>query len=92
MLDRDGGVVTTSPAAITYGLVRGSSLVQPELLRMVAQVARDGVIRETHLELSRPGISSVIYVAARIAPLRRRAPAPARRRPDPGAPRRGDPT
>ena len=69
VLDRDGGVVTTSPAAITYGLVRGSSLVQPELLRMVAQVARDGVIRETHLELSRPGISSVIYVAARVAPL-----------------------
>ncbi|QBF47229.1 sensor histidine kinase [Janibacter limosus] len=69
VLDRDGGVVTTSPAAITYGLVRGSRLVEPELLRMVAQVVRDGVIRETHLELSRPGISSVIYVAARIAPL-----------------------
>ncbi|MDN5716577.1 MAG: ATP-binding protein [Janibacter sp.] len=69
VLDPEGGVVTTSPAAISYGLVRSGRLVHPEIIAMVEQVARDGVIREAQLELSRPGLSSVVFVSARVAPL-----------------------
>lgn len=69
VLDRDGGVVTTSPAAITYGLVRQRQLVHPEIREMAAAVARDGVIRQSQLELSRPGMNSVVFVSARVAPL-----------------------
>ncbi|MGN7248654.1 sensor histidine kinase [Janibacter anophelis] len=69
VLDHSGGVVKSSPAAITYGIVRNGRLVHPEISAMVAQVARDGVIREAQLELSRSGLSNVAYVAARVAPL-----------------------
>ncbi|WP_114204367.1 sensor histidine kinase, partial [Janibacter anophelis] len=69
VLDHSGGVVKSSPAAITYGIVRNGRLVHPEISAMVAQVARDGVIREAQLELSRSGLSNVAYVSARVAPL-----------------------
>lgn len=69
VLDHDGHVITTSPAAVTYGLVRNQSLVHPEIAAMVEQVGRDGVIRESQLELNRPGLSSSVHVAARVAPL-----------------------
>lgn len=69
VLDHSGGVVTTSPAAITYGLVRHGRLVHPEITTMVEQVARDGVIREAQLELARPGLNSIAFVMARVAPL-----------------------
>ncbi len=69
VLDHSGGVVKSSPAAITYGIVRNGRLIHDEISAMVAQVARDGVIREAQLELSRSGLSNVAYVSARVAPL-----------------------
>ncbi|MGO1165521.1 MAG: sensor histidine kinase [Janibacter sp.] len=69
VLDLDNHVVTTSPAAVTYGLVRNQRLVHPEIRTMVERVARDGVIRESSLELARQGLSSTVYVSARVAPL-----------------------
>lgn len=69
VLDPDGRVVTTSPAAVTYGLVRNSRLVHPEIREIAEKVARDGVIREAQLELQRQGLSSTVFVAARVAPL-----------------------
>lgn len=69
VLSHDGRVVTTSPAAVTYGLVRHGRLVHPEITEMVEQVGRDGVIREAQLELSRPGLNAVVHVIARVAPL-----------------------
>lgn len=69
VVDRAGRVITTSPAAVTYGLVRHGQLVHPEIASMVEQVARDGVIREAQLELTRPGLSTLVYVSARVAPL-----------------------
>ena len=69
VLDLEGGVVTTSPAAVTYGLVRNGRLVHPEIREIAAKVARDGVIREAQFELSRQGLTSTVFVAARVAPL-----------------------
>ncbi len=69
VLDLDGGVVTTSPAAVTYGLVRAGRLAHPEIREIADKVARDGVIREAQLELTRQGLSSSVYVSARVAPL-----------------------
>lgn len=69
VLGLDGHVITTSPAAVTYGLVRNQRLMHPEIEEMVERVARDGVIREAQLELSRQGLSAVVHVSARVAPL-----------------------
>ncbi|WP_338749963.1 sensor histidine kinase [Janibacter alittae] len=69
VLDPTGGVVTTSPAAVTYGLVRGGRLAHPEIRGIAEKVARDGVIREAQFELSRQGLRSSVYVSARVAPL-----------------------
>lgn len=73
VLDRLGQVVTMSPAALTFGLVRRGQLVHEELSEMAAQVARDGVIRERQFTLDRPdGVGASTYVHARVAPLRDR--------------------
>lgn len=70
VVDQDGRVVTTSPSAITYGLVRHGRLVHPELAEMADQVRRDGTIRERQLELARPGgVGTPAYMHARVAPL-----------------------
>jgi two-component system sensor histidine kinase SenX3 len=50
------------------GLVRGNALVSGELAELVAQVRRDGTIRETELLMSRSGLSPR-HVTARVAPL-----------------------
>lgn len=69
VLDLGGRVITTSPAAVTYGLVRNQRLVHPQVSEMVERVARDGIIRESQLELSRPGMGASVHVSARVAPL-----------------------
>lgn len=69
VLDHDGRVITTSPAAVTYGLVRNAGLDHPEISDMVDRVSRDGVIREAQLELSRQGLGATVFVSARVAPL-----------------------
>jgi hypothetical protein len=58
------------PPAPAYGLVRGKELVHRELRHLARQVRRDGVIRESQLELSRGPLGqgrSIMH--ARVAPL-----------------------
>lgn len=70
VVDEAGLVVTTSPAALTFGLVRHGRLVHPELAEIVDQVRRDGTIREHHLDLARRGgLELTAHVQARVAPL-----------------------
>ena len=53
VVDAVDGVVRASPGAYAFGLVRGHTLVPPELLELTARVRRDGVIEERQLELQR---------------------------------------
>ncbi len=62
-------VLKASAPAYAFGLVRSNQVVVPELLDLVAQVRRDGQIRESELELqSAPG-GSTRTLTARVAPL-----------------------
>ncbi|MBO0812362.1 MAG: two-component sensor histidine kinase [Microlunatus sp.] len=66
----DGGILESTPQARALGLVRGSRLVVPHLVRMVREVREDGVIRTAELEFKRGGSGSVeVVVSARVAPL-----------------------
>ena len=61
-------VVQASDAAHELGLVRGDRLVETRLRELVAQVRRDGVIREDELVVHRRS-ASPRHLAARVAPL-----------------------
>ncbi len=61
-------VVKASAPAYAFGLVRGSRVVNPELSEVVAQVRRDGQIREVELVIGRTG-EPARHVTARVAPL-----------------------
>jgi two-component system, OmpR family, sensor histidine kinase SenX3 len=61
-------VVKASAPAYAFGLVRGSQVVNPELSEVVAQVRRDGQIREVELVIGRAG-EPVRHVITRVAPL-----------------------
>jgi two-component system sensor histidine kinase SenX3 len=61
-------VVKASAPTYAFGLVRGSRVVNPELSDVVAQVRRDGQIREVELVMGRTGEPSR-HVTARVAPL-----------------------
>jgi two-component system sensor histidine kinase SenX3 len=70
VLDEDDLVVKASPAAHSFGLVRGDRLCAAQLLEMAHQVRADGEIREAELELpptARGG--APLAVSARLAPL-----------------------
>jgi two-component system, OmpR family, sensor histidine kinase SenX3 len=68
VVDAIDGVVRASPAAYTYGLVRGHTLVHDQVLDMTARVRRDGVILEKQLELPRgPLGQGTIVVQVRAA-------------------------
>ena len=70
VVDSADAVVNTSPAATSYGLVRGRELVHAELRHLARQVRRDGVIREAQLELSRGPVGrGRVLMHARVAPL-----------------------
>ncbi len=70
VLDAGDDVVKASPAAYTFGLVRGHSLTSPEMLRVVERVRARGLIEEIELEQKRELSDSVLrYLHARIAPL-----------------------
>ena len=69
VVDGKGVVVKASAPAYALGLVRGSELAETELAGLVAQVRRDGQIRETELVLSRGTGSTTRTVTARVAPL-----------------------
>ncbi len=66
----DDSVVKASPAAYAYGIVARSDLTHPELRELARQVRRDGVIRESELELARGPLGpGRLVVRARVAPL-----------------------
>ncbi len=70
VLDAEDRVVRASPAAYVFGLVREHRLVPAELLDLVAQVRRDGEIRERELEVPRGSMGhATLSVLARVAPL-----------------------
>jgi len=70
VVDDVDGVVRANPAAYAFGLVRGHTLVHPELLELARRVRADGVIEERQFELPRgPLGQGTIIVHVRVAPL-----------------------
>jgi two-component system sensor histidine kinase SenX3 len=70
VLDAADAVVSTSPAAVANGLVRGRDLAHEDLRDLARKVRRDGVIREAELDLPRGPLGrGRIMVRARVAPL-----------------------
>ena len=69
VLDESDHVLKASAPAYAFGLVRGNTLVVPELLDLVAQVRRDGQIRESELDLPAPAGGTARTLTARVAPL-----------------------
>ena len=69
VVDESDQVLKASAPAYAFGLVRGNSVVVPELLDLVAQVRRDGQIRESELDLPAPDGGSARTLTARVAPL-----------------------
>jgi two-component system sensor histidine kinase SenX3 len=64
----DDTVVKASAPAYAMGLVSGTSLMSHELAELVAQVRRDGQIRETELLMARQA-ATPRHVTVRVAPL-----------------------
>lgn len=70
LVDAVDGVVRASQGSYAYGLVRGHSVAQSELLDLIRQVRRDGVIVEKTVEISRgPMGRGVLVLNVRIAPV-----------------------
>ncbi len=70
VLDAGHEVVTASPAAYAFGLVRGHDLVHAELIELAADARRSGLVRERELELPRGPLGrATLVVHARVAPL-----------------------
>ncbi|MGO2035715.1 MAG: sensor histidine kinase [Brevibacterium sp.] len=70
VIDAGDDVVKASPAAYTFGLVRGHSLASPQMLSMVGRVRARGLIEEIDLEQKREGSDSILrFLHARVAPL-----------------------
>jgi two-component system, OmpR family, sensor histidine kinase SenX3 len=68
IVDDSDVVIKASAPAYAMGLVRGTSLVTPELASLVCEVRRDGQIRETELVMPRDRAPSR-HVTVRVAPL-----------------------
>jgi two-component system, OmpR family, sensor histidine kinase SenX3 len=64
----DDTVLKASAPAYAMGLVSGTSLMSHELAELVAQVRRDGQIRETELLMTRQSMAPR-HVTVRVAPL-----------------------
>ena len=66
----DNTVLRASPEAANLGMSQGSRVDIPEIVALVAQVRRDGVIREEDLELRRPPLGRMaMHARVRVAPL-----------------------
>jgi len=53
VVDGVDGVVRASPASYAYGIVRGHTVVHQDLLEMIRNTRRNGVVEEKRLELTR---------------------------------------
>ena len=70
VVDASDRVVKASPAASAFGIVRAERLVVDDLAELVANVRRDGRIRNIELEIPRgPVGGGTLAVSARVAPL-----------------------
>ncbi|HEX5560109.1 MAG TPA: ATP-binding protein [Nocardioidaceae bacterium] len=69
VVDEHDVVQKASAPAVAIGLVRDQRIAVPELAELVAQVRRDGQIRETELVVSRSAGKTPRHVSARVAPL-----------------------
>jgi two-component system sensor histidine kinase SenX3 len=69
VVDEADQVLKASAPAYAFGLVRGNRLVVPELVDLVAQVRRDGQIRESEIELASSSGGNARTLTARVAPL-----------------------
>lgn len=70
VLDPADRVLRASSAARAFGIVRGEELVIPELLALARHVRRDGIIRETEIEVAvRKFGPDITSFAVRVAPL-----------------------
>ncbi|MEO9324291.1 ATP-binding protein [Nocardioides sp. C4-1] len=68
IVDDSDVVLKASAPAYAMGLVRGTTLVTPELASMVSETRRDGQIRETELVMPRDN-APARHVTVRVAPL-----------------------
>ena len=69
LVGADEQVLKASAPAMAMGLVRDGRIAVGELAQLVAQVRRDGQIREADLVIPRPGALPPRTVSARVAPL-----------------------
>jgi len=67
VLDPDDAVVRASAPAYALGLVRAGRVAPPAIRDLVAQVRRDGVIRDEELEVDRPAGRGSLLVQVRVA-------------------------
>ena len=68
VLDGEGEVVRASPPAYALGVVRGDAVVHAAILDMIAEVQRDGVIRDEELELPRGPVGrGMVMLQVRVA-------------------------
>lgn len=71
VVDLSDVVVSASPSAAAYGLVRRNGLVHEDIRRLVRLVREDRVIREQTLSIG-PGLAEQHVMNVRVAPLRER--------------------
>ncbi|RPF19793.1 two-component system sensor histidine kinase SenX3 [Myceligenerans xiligouense] len=70
VVDDDDEVIRASPPAYALNVVRNDAIAHAAIREMVAQVRRDGMIRERELELPRgPVGSGTVLLQVRVAPL-----------------------
>ncbi|SEC39910.1 two-component system, OmpR family, sensor histidine kinase SenX3 [Nocardioides exalbidus] len=69
VVDESDHVLKASAPAYAFGLVRGNTVVVPELLDLIAQVRRDGQIRESDIDLPAADGGFGRTLTARVAPL-----------------------
>lgn len=70
VIGSDNVVLRASPEAANLGMSQGVRVDIPEIVALVAQVRRDGVIREEDLELRRAPLGRVaMHARVRVAPL-----------------------
>ena len=68
VVDSDDVVLKASAPAVAMGIVRGTTIADPELAELVQHVRRDGQIRDAEIAIRRAGLSPR-HVTARVAPL-----------------------
>jgi two-component system, OmpR family, sensor histidine kinase SenX3 len=70
ILGDDNRVIRRSPTAVPYGLVRGKKLRVDEVVELVDQVRKDGVVREIDLQVPRSHRGTeLLTLDVRVAPL-----------------------